>query len=116
MITFKKIVIHTAIAVCATVILAGTLFISRPVEFPDRIIKLGYPIPFYTLDLGSPHTSMGGATDEYLTRRNFNILSSWEQYVQVSWRNFIGSYIIIFLIIEVVYLVVGYAKLKSDKK
>ncbi len=96
----KQIIKHLTTMLLSLTLLSTTLLISQPVEFPERKISLGYPIHFYTLDFGSPYTSMGGAPDEVLQSRRFNILSSWEEYAQFSWSNFVISYVIIFLGIE----------------
>lgn len=111
----KKMVKHAAIAIITLVITIGTLFISRPVEFPDRKVKLGYPIYFGTLDFDSPYTSMGGAPESYLRSRKFNILSSWEEHIQTSWGNFAISYTIIFLAIEAMAVLIDRTRTLSSK-
>lgn len=105
MICARQIFFHLALMLLALALLTTTLFISQPVEFPERRINMGYPIHFYTLDFGSTNTSMGGAPDEFLRSRKFNYLSSWEERSQFSLPSFVVSYIIIFLGIECTILV-----------
>lgn len=111
----RKYIVHLGIAIVSFLILHGTLFISQPVNFPERKVFLGYPIHFYTLDFGSGG-NMAAAPEQFLRSTEFNILSSWEQSVETSLINKIGSFLIIFLITEVVYLLVYYMKSKKGKK
>ncbi len=80
------------------VIVWSTLFIPRPVQFPERIVKLGYPISFVTLDFSTLTTPMGGAPDYVLERRKFNITSSWENTTRKSQSRFIISYMIVLFV------------------
>ena len=107
---------HLFLLALALIIVVGTLFIPQSVKFPDRKVELGYPIYFETLDFGNPYTSMGGAPDSYLRSRKFNIMSSWEEYVQTSWRNLTISCIIIFLAIEGTIILIDRAKALNSKK
>lgn len=114
----KKIIKHLAIVFVTLVIIIGTLFIKQSVEFPERKIELGYPIHFWTLDFSGNRggTTMNGSPDIYLKNRKFNILSSWEEYVETSWINFILSYLIIFFIIEGVVLLINRSRPPTSKK
>ena len=91
----RKLIINLLFAFVALVLVWGTLLIPRSVKFPERVVELGYPVSFMTLDFG-PNTRGGGAVDNYLKRRRYNIKSSWERPTETSWPRFILSYVILF--------------------
>lgn len=97
---WRKIIRHAVIAVVSFLILIGSLFIPRSVDFPSRRVKLGYPVYFYSLDFSSQSTSMGGAPESYLKSRKFDFMSGWEEPGEVFWSNLALSYLIIFLVLE----------------
>lgn len=96
----KKIIKHATIALVSLIILIGSLFISRPVDFPSREVRLGYPIHFYTMDFGNNQSELSGAPDQFLKEHKFSIWSSWEERGSGSWVKSISSYLIIFLVLE----------------
>ena len=113
MILLKNVITHLVIVIFTVFILTGTLFISRPVNFPERKVNLGYPISFYTLDFSSTNTSMGGAPESYLKSRKFNAISSWEQSSQWNWQSYMISFTTIFFVFEIIYQIFNIIKRRS---
>jgi len=105
----KKVLKYLSFLFLVYVIVWSTTFIRRPVQLPERTVKLGYPISFVTLDFSEPVTAMGGAPDYVLARSKFNIKSSWEERTEVSRSMFILSYVIVLFAIYGVWWIIGKA-------
>ncbi len=98
--------------IASFLLLILSLFIPKPLVFPEKTVDLGYPLGFFTLEMsgnkGSTHLS--GAPDEYLGSRKFNLLSVWEEYAEFSISDFIGSLMIVFLALLFILLFVNTIK------
>ena len=113
----KKIIKHVAIGFISLIILIGSLFISKPTVFPNREVRLGCPIHFFTLDFSGNRggTTLSGAPDLFLKSSKFNILSAREEFGLFSWPRFISSYLIIFFVLEGGVFVLDKTFLKKGK-
>jgi len=103
----KRVLKYIGFLFLVYVIVWSTVFIPRPVQLPERTVKLGYPISFVTLDFSTLTTPMGGAPDDFLARNKFNITSSWENTTEVSRFRFIISYVIVLLAIYGLWWIIG---------
>jgi hypothetical protein len=96
----KRALRYISFAFLVYVVVWSTVFIPRPVHLPERVVKLGYPISFVTLDFSTrTATPMAGAPNNLLEHNKFNITASWENVAIVSRKRFILSYVIIVLAI-----------------
>lgn len=94
-IMMKRVLKYIGFLFLVYVIVWSTVFISRPVQLPERTLSLGYPVSFVTVDFSNPATAKGGYPDYVLKRSKFNIKSSWETPTEVSRLRFILSYAIV---------------------
>lgn len=92
-----------------SILLAATLFIKQQVEMPSRLVKLGYPLHFYTLDFSGIRgsTTLSGSPDSYLQENRFNITSSWEEFGEVNWFYLILSYALIFISVTLIQIIIS---------
>ncbi|HDH31516.1 MAG TPA: hypothetical protein ENH26_01940 [Candidatus Wolfebacteria bacterium] len=104
----KKIIKYLLIGLVSLVIVIGTLSIPKTVYDKEDMgaMKFGYPIAFVTQDLTRYDPPFPW---------KWSFSSPWENPSDISWFNFLFSYLIIFLITGFVVIETERLFLKSRK-